>query len=135
MGSWSNELYFKASYDKFKEQEVYQRDYLVDLLSKKTDLLESLVKVNLSLTEKANYFDDVTFSLPTLMQSRQLSLPLYKLVNEESSDFAKFSNILKAVQLAYDSVKNITDFSAFLSSPTSAEEPEIGPALNGTIQK
>lgn len=75
--SWTNELYFRSSYNKFKEQEVFHQNHLTKVLEKKTELLESLVRLNSSLTEKASHFDDVSFTLPTLGQSRQIFLPVY----------------------------------------------------------
>jgi len=50
---------------------------LTKVLEKKAELLESLVRLNSSLTEKASHFDGVSFTLPTLGQSRQIFLPVY----------------------------------------------------------
>ena len=120
---WSNQVYSHDAYPKFKEEEVFYEHYLSKVMAKKQPLMENLVRLNSSLAEKANYFDDISFTIPTLTQGKQIFLPVYQLVTQNTSSIYKFTSALHSVQEAYQFARNITDFPVMGNQPSS--QPKV----------
>lgn len=98
-------------------------------MAKKPALMENLVRLNYSLAEKVNYFDDISFTMPTLTQGKQIFLPVYQVVTQNTSSIYKFTSALQSVQDAYQFAKNITDF------PMKENQPSAPPKDSASVPK